>query len=51
VAAAREGSSGDGLSDEVVMMMWEEDLMEEMRVDWEECIGEGGEWERLVAGE
>ena len=28
VVAAREGSSGDGLSGEVVMMMWEEDLME-----------------------
>ena len=31
----------------MVMMMWEEGLMEEVRVDWEECIGEGGEWERL----
>ena len=30
-----------------MMMMWEENVMEEMRADWEECMGEGGEWERL----
>ena len=47
VVAAREGSSGDGMSGEVVMMMWEEDLMEEMRADWEEIMGDGGEWEQL----
>jgi hypothetical protein len=36
---------------EVVMMMWEEDMMGEMRADWEEIMGEGGEWEQLQGEE
>lgn len=26
-------------------MMWEEDMMDDMRAGWEELVGEGGVWD------
>jgi hypothetical protein len=46
-AATQEGSSNYEVWDEDVLMMWEEDMMDDMRAGWEELVREGGVWDRV----